>query len=205
MPPTQITAARMWTASPTTMVVSLIARRLDPAAVLGRRFDQPLPHRLSIGAGDVELEAWRLVDGMKERPDMAEQALRAGADRKRAGMKIDGAAFDEQVAAARPGNAQRGAAAAEIDGRGHGPGEGIAEQRHEVAIAAFRLDDEPALGADPEDRRRAARRRTICRRIRRDAEHCGQRIAHDPVLFGTRGDLDDCERATLGENDTGTG
>src|SRR5260221_116255 len=155
MPPTQITAATMCKARPRIIVISLVARRPDLAAIFGRRLDQPFPHRLGIGAGDVEIEARRIVDGVEERADMAEQALRAGADGKRPSVKIDGAALGKKLAAARPGDAQRRPAIAEIDDRGRGSGEGGAEQRVEVALLALGLDGEPALGTAPEERRRA--------------------------------------------------
>src|SRR3569832_1061872 len=108
MPSTLISAATILNAKPTTLIISLLLHRLDLAAIFGRRFEEPFPYGLGIGTGDVQIEARRLVHEVKERADMAKQPLRAGADRIRPGMEIDGAALGEEVAAARPGNAQRG-------------------------------------------------------------------------------------------------
>src|SRR5258708_5103265 len=114
MPPTQITAARMWKARPKIMTSSLYNRRLDPTPVFRRRFHQPLPYRLGIGAGDMEVEGRHVVDCMEKRADMAEQTLRAGAGGKCARMKVDRAALGEGITASSPPNAQRGAAGPEI-------------------------------------------------------------------------------------------
>src|SRR5216683_1973147 len=141
MPPTQITAASIWTARPKTMTHSLDYWRLDPAPVFRRGFDQPLPHRLGVGAGDVEIEGRSVVDRMEERADMAEQTLCAGPGGKSPRMEIDRAALGEEVAAARPDEAQRRTALAEIGDCRRCPGKGDPDQRVEIAVAELRLDD----------------------------------------------------------------
>src|SRR5258708_1532901 len=185
------------------MTTALYHRRLDPAGVFRSRFHQPLPYRLGIGAGDMEVECRRVVDRMEERADMAEQTLRAGAGGKRARMKVDRAALGEEIMASSPRDAQRGAAVPKIGDPGRDHGKGGAQQAVEIAIGLLRLDDKPTLRADPEDRRLSIARRAVRSRGRRDAQRAGKSVAHRPALLGTRGDLHRGERTAFGDGDPG--
>src|SRR6185437_10288985 len=159
--------------------------RRDPAAIFSRRFHEPLPYRLREGTGDMKIECG-LVDGVKECADMAEQALRAGAGGEVSGMKIDGAALGQEIAAPRAGDTQRRAAAAEIDNRRLRASKRVAQQRLEIAIVLLRLHDEPAPGTDPDYRRRPAPRRTVGPLLGRDAERCRDGGTHGRSLLDAR-------------------